>query len=194
MDVMRGHDAGTADPQGSLLGVDSRLAPLLEGEESSICARLAARGGVVICDQDIVDCYWSGKGRPSIPPCTAHMHFNGASASSTACRVVTGVSEDGFGSRPFRDQVLKLSGSTDTSVALANIPKRECAGGSARGLTPERQMTRLFDGTANPGHEVAVNAGHGYGVSVRRARRGNSRRQVQVFLRPRARALHGPSL
>ena len=102
MDVMRGHDAGTADPQGSLLGVDSRLAPLLEGEESSFCARLAARGGVVICDQDIVDCSWSGMGRPSIPPCTAHMHFNGASASSTVCRVVTGVSEDGFGSRPFR--------------------------------------------------------------------------------------------
>ena len=82
---------------------------------------------------------------------------------------------------PFGDQVLKLSVSTDTSVALANFPKRECAGGSARGLTPERQMTRLFDGTANPAHEVAVNAGHGYGVSVRRARRGNSRRQVQVF-------------
>src|SRR6266542_3278102 len=60
MDVMRGHDAGTADPQGSLLGVDSRLAPLLEGEESSFCARLAARGGVVICDQDIVDCLSRG--------------------------------------------------------------------------------------------------------------------------------------
>jgi hypothetical protein len=30
------------------------------------------------------------------------------------------------------DEPLKVSGSTDTSVALADILKRECAGGSAR--------------------------------------------------------------
>jgi len=59
---------GTADPQGSLLGVDSLLARLFEGDESSFYARLAARGDEVICDEDFAECYVSGKGRPSIPP------------------------------------------------------------------------------------------------------------------------------
>jgi hypothetical protein len=40
----------------------------------------------------------------------AHIDLNRASASSTLCRLV------------------KLSGSTDTSVALADILERECAG------------------------------------------------------------------
>jgi transposase len=59
---------GTADRQGSLLGVDSLLARLFEGDESSFYARLAARGDEVIADEDFADCYASGKGRPSIPP------------------------------------------------------------------------------------------------------------------------------
>jgi hypothetical protein len=33
------------------------------------------------------------------------------------------------------DEPLKVSGSTDTSVALANIPQRQYSGGWARGLT-----------------------------------------------------------
>ncbi len=59
---------GTADPQGSLLGVDSLLARLFEGDETSFYARLAARGDEVISDADFADCYSSGTGRPSIPP------------------------------------------------------------------------------------------------------------------------------
>jgi transposase len=59
---------GTADPQGSLLGVDSLLARLFEGDDDSFYARLAAGGGGVICDEDFADCYVAGKGRPSIPP------------------------------------------------------------------------------------------------------------------------------
>jgi hypothetical protein len=60
---------------------------------------------------------------------TAHIHFNGASASDSV-RVVT--SCVGGGTRtpiPYRDQPLKLSGSNDTSVAPAEILKRECASG-----------------------------------------------------------------
>jgi len=59
---------GRADPQGSLLGVDSLLARLFEGDDDSFYARLAARGDEVIGDEDFAGCYASGKGRPSIPP------------------------------------------------------------------------------------------------------------------------------
>lgn len=59
---------GRADRQGSLLGVDSLLARLFEGDEHSFYARLAARGDEVIADEDFAECYASGKGRPSIPP------------------------------------------------------------------------------------------------------------------------------
>lgn len=59
---------GTVDRQGSLLGVDSLLAPLFEGDESSFFAWMAARGGELIRDDDFADCYSAGMGRPSIPP------------------------------------------------------------------------------------------------------------------------------
>lgn len=59
---------GTVDRQGSLLGVDSWLSSLFEGDESSFYARMAARGGELIRDEDFVDCYSAGMGRPSIPP------------------------------------------------------------------------------------------------------------------------------
>jgi transposase len=59
---------GTADPQGSFLGVDSLLARLFEGDDSSFYARLAVRGEEVIAEEDFAECYVSGKGRPSIPP------------------------------------------------------------------------------------------------------------------------------
>jgi len=59
---------GTTDRQGSLLGVDSLLAPLFEGDENSFYARLAAHGDEIISDEDFADCYAAGRGRPSIPP------------------------------------------------------------------------------------------------------------------------------
>lgn len=59
---------GTVDGQGSLLGVDSLLARLFEGDESSFYARLAVHGGDLIRDEDFADCYSVGMGRPSIPP------------------------------------------------------------------------------------------------------------------------------
>jgi transposase len=59
---------GTVDRQGSFLGVDSLLSSLFEGDESSFYARLAARGGELIRDEDFGDCYSAGMGRPSIPP------------------------------------------------------------------------------------------------------------------------------
>ncbi len=59
---------GTVDRQGSLLGVDSLLARLFEGDDSSFYARMAAHGDELISDEDFADCYASGKGRPSIPP------------------------------------------------------------------------------------------------------------------------------
>jgi transposase len=59
---------GTADPQGSLLGVDSLLSKLFEGDESSFYARLAQHGDELIRDEDFAACYSSGQGRPSIPP------------------------------------------------------------------------------------------------------------------------------
>lgn len=59
---------GTVECQGSFLGVESLLARLFEGDESSFYARLAARGGELIRDDDFVDCYAVGTGRPSIPP------------------------------------------------------------------------------------------------------------------------------
>jgi transposase len=59
---------GTADPQGSLLGVDSLLSRLFEGDESSFYARLARHGEELIGDEDFAGCYSSGQGRPSIPP------------------------------------------------------------------------------------------------------------------------------
>lgn len=59
---------GTTDRQGSLLGVDSLLSRLFEGDDDSFYARLAARGDEIISDEDFADCYASGRGRPSIPP------------------------------------------------------------------------------------------------------------------------------
>jgi transposase len=59
---------GTVDRQGSLLGVDSLLSSLFEGDDSSFYARLAAQGGGLIRDEDFADCYSAGMGRPSIPP------------------------------------------------------------------------------------------------------------------------------
>ena len=59
---------GTADRQGSLLGVDSLLAKLFEGDENSFYARLATRGDEIVRDEDFAACYAQGKGRPSIPP------------------------------------------------------------------------------------------------------------------------------
>lgn len=59
---------GTTDRQGSLLGVDSLLSRLFEGDDTSFYARLAARGDEIIVDSDFVECYAAGRGRPSIPP------------------------------------------------------------------------------------------------------------------------------
>ncbi len=59
---------GTVDRQGSLLGVDSLLARLFEGDDDSFYARLAAHGDEIICDEDFAGCYAAGRGRPSIPP------------------------------------------------------------------------------------------------------------------------------
>jgi transposase len=59
---------GTVDRQGSLLGVDSLLARLFEGDDSSFYARMAAHGDELIGDADFADCYSAGMGRPSIPP------------------------------------------------------------------------------------------------------------------------------
>ena len=59
---------GTVDRQGSLLGVDSLLSGLFEGDDSSFYVRLAAHGPDLIRDEDFADCYSAGMGRPSIPP------------------------------------------------------------------------------------------------------------------------------
>jgi transposase len=59
---------GTIDRQGSLLGVDSLLSTLFEGDDNSFYARMAVHGDRIITDADFVDCYSSGWGRPSIPP------------------------------------------------------------------------------------------------------------------------------
>lgn len=59
---------GTVDRQGSLLGVDSLLSRLFEGDESSFYARMAEHGARLIRDEDFADCYSTGMGRPSIPP------------------------------------------------------------------------------------------------------------------------------
>jgi transposase len=59
---------GTVDRQGSLLGVDSLLSGLFEGDESSFYARMAVHGVELIRDEDFADCYSAGMGRPSIPP------------------------------------------------------------------------------------------------------------------------------
>ena len=59
---------GTVDRQGSLLGVESLLAPLFEGDESSFYARMAENGSGLIRDEDFVDCYSTGMGRSSVPP------------------------------------------------------------------------------------------------------------------------------
>jgi transposase len=59
---------GTVDRQGSLLGVDSLLSKLFEGDDSSFYARVAAHGDSLIRDEDFADCYAAGMGRPSIPP------------------------------------------------------------------------------------------------------------------------------
>jgi hypothetical protein len=59
---------GTVDCQGSLLGVDSLLSSLFEGDDSSFYAQMAAGGAGLIRDEDFADCYSAGMGRPSIPP------------------------------------------------------------------------------------------------------------------------------
>lgn len=59
---------GTTDRQGSLLGVDSLLSKLFEGDDSSFYARMAAHGDELVVDDDFADCYAAGRGRPSIPP------------------------------------------------------------------------------------------------------------------------------
>jgi transposase len=59
---------GTVDRQGSLLGVDSLLARLFEGDDDSFYARMAAHGHEIIADADFAECYVVGRGRPSIPP------------------------------------------------------------------------------------------------------------------------------
>ncbi len=56
---------GTVDRQGSLLGMDSLLARLFEGDDSSFYARMAADGDELISDEDFADCYSAGMGRPS---------------------------------------------------------------------------------------------------------------------------------
>ena len=48
--------------------MDSLLSRLFEGDDNSFYARLAARGGEIIRDEDFAECYSSGRGRPSIPP------------------------------------------------------------------------------------------------------------------------------
>jgi hypothetical protein len=59
---------GEVDRQGSLLGVDSLLARLFEGDDDSFYARLAAHGDEIIADEEFAECYAAGMGRPSIPP------------------------------------------------------------------------------------------------------------------------------
>lgn len=59
---------GTVDRQESLLGVDSLLEKLFEGDESSFYAKLALHGDAIVTDADFADCYADGWGRPSIPP------------------------------------------------------------------------------------------------------------------------------
>ena len=59
---------GTVDRQGSLLGVDSLLSKLFDGDDSSFYARMAAHAGELIRDEDFADCYSASMGRPSIPP------------------------------------------------------------------------------------------------------------------------------
>jgi transposase len=59
---------GTVDRQGSLLGVDSLLWKLFEGDDSSFYARMAAQGDELVADEDFAECYSAGRGRPSIPP------------------------------------------------------------------------------------------------------------------------------
>jgi transposase len=59
---------GCIDRQGSLLGVDSLLSTLFEGDDSSFYARMAVHGDRIVSDEDFADCYSSGWGRPSIPP------------------------------------------------------------------------------------------------------------------------------
>jgi transposase len=59
---------GTVDRQESLLGVDSLLSRLFEGDDNSFYARLAAHGDEIIRDSDFAHCYSRSMGRPSIPP------------------------------------------------------------------------------------------------------------------------------
>lgn len=48
--------------------MDSFLAKLFEGDETSFYARLARHGDELVRDEDFAECYSSGRGRPSIPP------------------------------------------------------------------------------------------------------------------------------
>src|SRR5215213_949069 len=59
---------GTVDGQASLLGVDSLLSRLFDGDDSSFYALMAAHGDRLVSDVDFADCYSSSMGRPSIPP------------------------------------------------------------------------------------------------------------------------------
>ena len=62
--VLEGIMLGTADRQGSLLGVDSLAAKLFEGDDDSFYARLAAHGDEIVRDEDFGHCYADGRGRP----------------------------------------------------------------------------------------------------------------------------------
>jgi hypothetical protein len=57
--------------------------------------------------------------------------------SKLRTRVPVVVSEGGLEAHPYGNPPLKPSGSTDTSVALADIPKREYAGGEGRGRSQD---------------------------------------------------------
>jgi hypothetical protein len=59
---------GTVDRHGNLLGVDSLLARLFDGDDDSFYARMAAHGHELIADGDFAECYAARRGRPSIPP------------------------------------------------------------------------------------------------------------------------------
>lgn len=48
--------------------MESLVASLFEGDDSSFYARMAAHGADLITDDDFADCYSPGMGRPSVPP------------------------------------------------------------------------------------------------------------------------------
>jgi hypothetical protein len=70
-----------------------------------------------------------------------HVRFEGVGASRWATDVMEVVSEGGLEPHLYGNSPLNQSGSTDTSVALADILKRECAGGL---------VARLLGAALNP--------------------------------------------